>query len=276
MLIEYANLKFGYHDEGWDLAFRDRDIDQYRFRLLINDHTIHSVFKEIYMIVADLRAAGRPVTMLDVGCGTGHQIASLAYLCDRSVGFDISPAVIENNRCLNTTTEYILGDALRHPSFKEPFTVVLMAGVLYSIDGRRETHLRILREVHRALADEGTFVFYHRGYLSLVKYLDLRIRALRDRIMKNQKRDYAMCYFDDRYIRSLCDQVGFEIIRSRKSDFAYYLCNTIFKKILTRPSPNVWDSFANLNLLGRFVYIVAKYAMPFLCARSSTFILKKA
>lgn len=275
MLIEYANLKFGYHNEGWDLAFQDRDINRYRFRLLINDDTISTVLNEIYQIIADLRQAGKPVTMLDIGCGTGHQISSIAYLCDHSVGFDISPAVIENNRQLNTSTDFIVGDALDHPPFDRQFTVVLMAGVLYSIDSKRDTHLHILRQAYHSLADEGTFVFYHRGYLSLLKYLDLKIGNLIDRIKGRQKPDYAMCYFDDAYILSLCRDVGFEVVRTGKSDYAFYSGNTIFNKLFTKRSGNGWDSFSNLNIFGRLLYIVSKYFFPFLCARSSIFILKK-
>ncbi len=275
MLIEYANLKFGYHNEGWDLAFRDRDIDRYRFRLLLNDATIHPVMNEIYQIIAELRAAGKPVTMLDIGCGTGHQISGIAYLCDRSVGFDISPTVVENNRRLNTPTEFVVGDALNHPAFKEKFTVVLMAGVLYSIDPHRQTHLRILQQAYNATAEDGYFVFYHRGYLSLCKFLDLKITRFIDVLRGNAKTDYAMCYFEDRYIQSLCRDAGFEIVRSVKSDFAFYLCNTVFKRFLSKRVNKGWDSLARLNILGRMLYIVSKYFWPFLCARSAIFVLKK-
>jgi SAM-dependent methyltransferase len=276
MLVEYANLKFGYHKDGWEQAFRNRDIDAYRFRLLVNDNTIHSVLNEIYKIIAELRQDGKPVTMLDIGCGTGHQISSVAYLCDKTVGFDASLSVIDNNRRLNTTTDFIVGDALNHPAFDETFTVVLMAGVLYSIDSKRGTHLRILKQAYRSLADDGYFVFYHRGYLSLIKYIDLKIKKWGDRLKGRTKRDYAMCYFDDGYIKSLSREVGLRITWTGKSDFAFYMCNSIFRVLLTKRSRPGWDSYANLNIFGKILYIFSRYFIPFLCARSSIFILKKS
>ncbi len=276
MLIEYANLKYGYHKDGWDRAFRNRDIDTYRFRLLVNDNTIHSVLNEIYKIIAGLRRTGEPVTMLDIGCGTGHQISSVAYLCDKTVGFDVSSTVIDNNRRLNTATDFLVGDALNHPTFDETFNVVLMAGVLYSIDSQRSTHLRILNQALGSLSDNGFFVFYHRGYLSLIKYLDLKIKKWIDRFRGRTNSDYAMCYFDDGYIKSLCDEVGLRITWIGKSDFAFYMCNSLFSPILTKRSKPGWDSYANLNIFGKILYIISKYFIPFLCARSSIFILKKS
>jgi hypothetical protein len=126
------------------------------------------------------------------------------------------------------------------------------------------------------MADDGYFVFYHRGYLSLIKYIDLIITKWVDRLRGRTKRDYAMCYFDDGYIKSLCRDVGFRISWIGKSDFAFYMGGTIFRPLLTKRSRPGWDSYANLNIFGKMLYIMSKYFIPFLCARSSIFILKKS
>lgn len=275
MLVEYSSLKFGYQGDGWDKAFQDRDIDEYRMRVLISDEAITPAIKEIYKIIYQLKKEGRPVTMLDIGCGTGHQLSSISYLCDKAVGFDVSSAVIDNNKKLQSSVQFITGDALNHPQFGEKFNIILMAGVLYSIDPTRQTHCAIMQQAYNSLSDDGYFVFYHRGYLSVIKYLDVKIRNCLDKMRGVNKKDYYMCWFDDRYIKKLVEEVGFKVIRVRKSDFAFNLCNTVFKKIFTKNREVGWDSYNNLNFIGKLFYMHAGCFFPGLSARSSVFVLRK-
>src|SRR5262245_42943898 len=52
---------------------------------------------------------GRVETMLEVGCGEGHQSEHLARLCDRLYGVDVSPRAIERAKTRVTAAHFDVG-----------------------------------------------------------------------------------------------------------------------------------------------------------------------
>ena len=105
MIVEYKNLKYGYHQEGWERVYQQeyKDIQKLRLKLLIEDEAIGEVLREIYKIMLSLKLEGKPIELLDIGCGAGHQLCSIAHLCEYAAGFDISNEVIRQNKELKNT-----------------------------------------------------------------------------------------------------------------------------------------------------------------------------
>lgn len=290
MIVEYKKLKYGYSLEGWEKAYKEeyKDVNKLRLKLLIEDEAIGQVLREIYKIMLGFRIASQPIELLDVGCGVGHQISSIAHLCDNAVGFDISSEVIKQNSKLDCSVTFVQGDALSHPSLDRKFNIVLMAGVLYAIGPERETHRRILSEAFDSLDDDGYFVFYHRAYLNALTYLDKTVMNLLKKWSRSDRGDYYMCWFDDAYILKLVKDIGFEVVRVDKADFAYSMSSTFFRMFfLKRKYHNYedyksynnyekdYDSYNRLNFFGKIVYVLSRHMFNSLTARTSIFILHK-
>lgn len=288
MLVEYKKLKYGYTAEGWEQAYQNeyKDLQNLRLKLLIEDEAIGEVLQDIYEIMLGFRLQGKPINLLDIGCGVGHQLCAIAHLCDGAVGFDISEEVVRSNNELNCSARFLVGDALNHPDMGQKFNIVLMAGVLYAIDENRETHKKILREAYNSLSEDGFFIFYHRAYLNVLTYLDKKLANIKNRGMSGK--DYYMCWFDDAYVLSLLDEIGFKVVAVSKADFAYPLHSTFFRKLFVKSTHENYDSYKSydhynkdynsyrrLNVLGKLMYIVSRYGFNVLSARTSIFILRK-
>lgn len=290
MIVEYKKLKYGYTKEGWEQAYLQeyKDINLLRLKLLIEDEAIGQVLREIYKIMLKFRLDGKPIDLLDIGCGAGHQLCNIAYLCDYAAGFDISDEVVKQNNMLNCSAIFVQGDALSHPSFERKFNIVLMAGVLYAIGSDRETHRRILSEAFNSLSEDGYFVFYHRAYLNVFTYLDKTITNYLKKLRGEERGDYFMCWFDDAYVLKLLNEIGFEVVKINKADFAYSLSSTLFRKIFVKGKyhnyenyksynhyEKDYDSYSRLNVFGKFMYVLSRHLFHSLSARTSIFILRK-
>lgn len=103
-------------------------------------------------------------SVLDVGCGTGklQRVARERGHTGRLVGLDPADAMLEVGRRGRDDVEWTLGD-MHTRSFEDEFDLVVMTGhafqVLLTDDELRE----FLAAVHRALTDDGRFVFETRN-----------------------------------------------------------------------------------------------------------------
>ena len=289
MLVEYKKLKYGYSEDGWNEVYKCEygDFNKLRLKLLLEDEAIYDVTKDIFKLILDCKVNNSKVELLDIGCGVGHQLCLISPFCDAATGFDISQEVVDDNNMLNINADFVKGDALNHPKFANKFNIILMAGVLYAVDEKRETHKRILQEAYRSLSDNGKFIFYHRAYLNILLYLDKKMCSFLGQ--KNREVEYSMCYFDDKYLLKIMDEVGFKVVEVKKYDFSYAMVQTFFKYIFTKKK--YWDydnykeytsgynkeynSYNKLNVLGKLISIVSKYTINSLTARTSMFVLQK-
>ncbi len=100
------------------------DTDRERFR-----------FVESSRILRENLAAttARVGSILEIGCGEGHQSEYLAPLCDRLVGIDISPTATARARERVPSAEFIAGNLMQQPWMGETdrFDVVTAFEVLY-------------------------------------------------------------------------------------------------------------------------------------------------
>ena len=104
------------------------------------------------------------IAILDVGCGTGSQLALYARPGCRLVGVDTSPAMLAvAKRKLGAAGELYLGDATRMPLAAASFDLVTVVFVLHEMDaGLRPA---VLAECRRVLKPGGRIVLmdYHPG-----------------------------------------------------------------------------------------------------------------
>lgn len=112
-----------------DLAYKVRDpwkmeSEQEQFRFaettrLVREH-----------MVAPKAKVG---SILEIGCGEGHQSEQLALLCDRLTGLDVSPTAVERARRRLPAAELVSGDLFAQPWVGDHhrFDVVTGFEVLY-------------------------------------------------------------------------------------------------------------------------------------------------
>lgn len=104
------------------------------------------------------------IAILDVGCGTGSQLALYDRPGCRLVGIDTSPAMLAVARQkLGTAAELAIGDATRMPLAAATFDLVSVVFVLHEMDaGLRPA---VLKECLRVLKPGGRILLmdYHPG-----------------------------------------------------------------------------------------------------------------
>jgi len=111
-------------------------------------------------VVAIVKEA-RPKTILDIATGTGDLAINLAQTsAEKIVGLDISSGMLEvgkekiKNRSLENTIEMVLGDSENMPFEDDSFDAITVAFGVRNF----ETLEKGLKEIHRVLKPQGTFV----------------------------------------------------------------------------------------------------------------------
>ncbi|MGY1457203.1 MULTISPECIES: class I SAM-dependent methyltransferase [unclassified Luteimonas] len=82
-----------------------------------------------------MRTFGRVRTLLEVGCGEGHQTLALRELADEVHGIDVSPIAIERARVRAPDAQFAVADIHHQPWGEQPgrFDLVVACEVLYYI-----------------------------------------------------------------------------------------------------------------------------------------------
>ena len=132
-----------------DLAYRmpdpwKMDSEQERFRFVETNRRVERVF-------------GRVGSLLEIGCGEGHQSEHLAALCDQLTAIDVSPTAIARARARVPRATFVAGDLFDQPWTRDDtrFDVVVACEVLYYLSDVP----KMLAEMNR-LATRGCVVTY--------------------------------------------------------------------------------------------------------------------
>lgn len=114
-----------------DLLYKIRDpwnmaTDRERFRFVESSRILHE------RLVAPSPRAG---SILEIGCGEGHQSEHLAPLCERLCGIDISPTAVARARQRVPSADLVAGDLLAQPWAGEVhrYDIVTAFEVLYYV-----------------------------------------------------------------------------------------------------------------------------------------------
>jgi SAM-dependent methyltransferase len=158
---------------------------------LYADHYDHLYAEKNYGAECDLielafqrYAAGRPVRVLDVGCGTGGHALELARRGYAMTGVDLSNAMLDRARSKAQELpsarrpHWICGDARDFDAGSVYDAAVMMFAVIGYLNGNEDV-LRGLRNIHRHLRPGGVFVcdFWYGPSVLSVRPSD-RIRVL--------------------------------------------------------------------------------------------------
>jgi SAM-dependent methyltransferase len=281
VLHKYVDNTYDRNSDGWSLKYQEEyvlkygSLNQFREFYLLNDDALCLINQILIKQIEQLRKENNKVNILDIGCGTGHQVSQVAFLCDKCYAFDISKEIIENNKQLNTNVDFHVGDALSHPKYNEKITLAFMGGVLYSISDDINIKKQILNQVSKTLDDNGYFVFYHRGYLNKILVLNEYLRKRKEKKKIKTKQKYAMSFYSDEFIINLLKEQGIKVLKIHKADFAFVDNWKYLKKYFIKKGNKSFKSYENLNLFGKFIYYISSIFFPKLTARSSIFVCVK-
>ena len=104
---------------------------------------------------------GRVDTLLEIGCGEGHQSLYLRQVCDRMIGLDVSARAVERARSRCPQDEFLIGDIFsKEVDDLTPFDLVVANEVLYSMIDTPEV-LQRMQKLSR-----NNFVTYHSGQMA--------------------------------------------------------------------------------------------------------------
>jgi SAM-dependent methyltransferase len=103
------------------------------------------------------RAFGRPASLLEIGCGEGHQSSFLSRVTDKLTGIDVSATAVGRARHRVPGAEFLAGDLFAQPWAGERgrFDVVVACEVLYYLSDVPKTLDAMTR-----LARRGCLVTY--------------------------------------------------------------------------------------------------------------------
>lgn len=105
-------------------------------------------------------ASGRPVRVIELGCGEGHILGELLKMCEaggvpvgEGVGVDYQPGAILAARRLYPRLKFSVADYTSQPLDLEPFDLVLLIGTLHEVYS--SNYSPSLGEINRALGRQA-------------------------------------------------------------------------------------------------------------------------
>lgn len=139
---------------GSGTGFKD---DAYARLALPMDALLERVNAPLRVLAVRMHPPAPGARVLDVGCGTGTQLARYVEAGCRVSGVDASPAMLARARArLGTDADLREGDATELPWPDASFDVVVCSLVLHELPA--QTRGAVVREVSRVLAPGGRFV----------------------------------------------------------------------------------------------------------------------
>lgn len=103
-----------------------------------------------------------PGKALDLGCGTGTNVITLAQHGWKVIGVDFVPSAIKTARRkaqkLNIPVEFIRADVSRLNQIKTTFDLILDIGCYHAITEKQQA--RYLDNISRQLSKNGTYLLY--------------------------------------------------------------------------------------------------------------------
>ena len=236
------------------------NLDKYRKNLIKNDHALHECFKYI----TKLKTKEKKFSYIDVGCGGGNLAFMLYKHLTKVNAFDISDYIIKKNKQKNNKINFFVDNIVKSKKRKK-YSVISMCGVLYAIDEKPETHLKVFKNLKQMMKKNSILIFYHRLNLSFLNYLDIKLNK---NDQKKEGESYRMTYFKNKYIKYLCKKNGLKIIQTTQIDHKFNLYNTFISKFCIKKNKNI-------NLFGKLLVFISTHIYQNLISRSSMFIIKK-
>lgn len=131
--------------------------DEYQFIARYYDLCTSFALRPVRLAVAEMVHDRRAGNVLDVCCGTGRQLVSLAASTQRVCGIDISSAMLgEARQNVRGRGQLVRADAARIPFADEMFEAVVISFALH--EKPQDVRLVMLAEAARVLKQDGILV----------------------------------------------------------------------------------------------------------------------
>ncbi len=140
------------------LEKRDREAIEYFDNIAKDFDSIQeSLFSDIYSADEVFAPSYRAKNILEIGCGTGRNLPILANYCDKVIGLDSSPKMIQiaTHVCQknNLNYELIIGDSRELPFSSGSIDAIFMSMFLHHMTEPE----KVIDEVYRVLSNKGRF-----------------------------------------------------------------------------------------------------------------------
>jgi 2-polyprenyl-3-methyl-5-hydroxy-6-metoxy-1,4-benzoquinol methylase len=135
-------------------------------------------FRETNRIAS--KTFGKVGTLLEIGCGEGHQTRYFEQICSGVTGIDVSPRAIKRARKICPNSDFIAGDVFcQAVAQKAPYDLVVCCEVLYYMSDVQATIRRIMELGRNAL------ITYFDGEMEHLDPLVLSIPGCESEIIKS-------------------------------------------------------------------------------------------
>jgi SAM-dependent methyltransferase len=219
----------------------------------------YATSRDYNMRELEIAAIGRelsaPGDVLDLGCGNGHTLLSLATGRSgwRMTGVDFSTSLVagahallaERAPSLESEVSFLQADAIAHMASLPPASVdyVITERFMQNLPSR-ESQWSAIRDAYRVLAPGGRLLMCEGSETSFERLNDLREAVGLDRIpLTTRENITAIRFHDDEVERHLSD-VGF--VLARKLGFSiYFMMARVLHPLLVAPHSPRFDARLN-------------------------------
>ena len=199
----------------------------------------------------------QPGEVLDLGCGNGYTILSLAKRCRANyIGLDFSEKMLEGAKALieefaselGSIPEFRHGDVRQLDFPENSFDCVISERCLQNLP-TREDQFETIRQIHRVLKNGGLYLMVEGTDTGLARLNDVRVKMGLPAIPPVSENNVSALRFDEAEI----DEVLAAMFKIEEKQFfgTYYLISRVVHPLLVAPEKPRFD--ANINLIARRV-----------------------
>ena len=209
--------------------------------------------------------------LLDLGCKDGYILDKAKHLGYQVYGSDISCNAVQILSKQGFSMKKL--DLNNHLSYPDNlFNIVTCLQVIEHLTNPEV----LLTEIYRILKPGGILILSTPNLASIGSRLRLLYNKYKLKIRVIDNLEYARTWFDDKYLIQLFESEGFIISKTKKIDFINPLtCHRLYR-LFTKKGLFRTNDFKDLNIFGKFIYLVSKYIFNSISARSSLIVCKKS
>ncbi|MEW6187423.1 MAG: class I SAM-dependent methyltransferase [Thermodesulfobacteriota bacterium] len=142
---------------------------------------------------------GRNASLLEIGCGEGHQSIYLGKVCDRLVGLDVSARAVDRARQRFPAGKFIVGDIFtKELDSIGPFDLIVASEVLYYMEDISAALQRI-----QELGNNYLITYFARKLEILDPYI-LSLPGVKSDFLEFENIRWRIAWWSKKNIMSLC------------------------------------------------------------------------
>jgi ubiquinone/menaquinone biosynthesis C-methylase UbiE len=244
----YASMTDGEKQAFVRREFEDRNpVDPYATS---RDYNMREL--EIQAIARELT---QPGPVLDLGCGNGYTLISVASRLPgwTLTGVDFSKSLIDGAHLLaaqraasmTSAVEFVHADALEYlPNVATGSQQYVITERFLQNLPSRQSQLQTIREIHRVLAPNGRLLMCEGSETGFEQLNDLRAAVGLSRIPSTSRENVSAIRFDDCDVEQALAEIGFTLVQ--KVGFSlYFIIARVLHPLLVAPDSPRFDAPIN-------------------------------